>query len=85
MRSTLLFGFLKKDKGQSDALNKGFKHCSGSIYGFLNSDDVYMPGAFKCASKILKQNQDKKIIFEIGCQSIKKIKLLITIMHLISI
>jgi glycosyltransferase involved in cell wall biosynthesis len=57
------FWISEKDKGQSDALNKGFKYCSGSIYGFLNSDDVYMPGAFKQASLILKNNLDKKIVF----------------------
>jgi len=57
------FWISEKDKGQSDALNKGFKYCSGSIYGFLNSDDVYMPGSFKQASLILKNNLDKKIVF----------------------
>ena len=53
----------EKDQGQSDALNKGFKHCTGSIYGFLNSDDVYLPGAFNSSSLILKKNLDKKIVF----------------------
>lgn len=34
-----------KDKGQTDAINKGLKKCSGDIMAYLNSDDVYMPGA----------------------------------------
>jgi len=59
----IAFWISEKDQGQSDALNKGFKHCTGKIYGFLNSDDVYLPGAFKCASLALKKNLDKKIIF----------------------
>ena len=36
----------EKDKGQSDALNKGFQKASGQIYGWLNSDDVYLPKTF---------------------------------------
>ena len=51
------------DQGQSDALNKGFKYCTGEIYGFLNSDDIYLPGAFNRVSNIFLKNLDKKIIF----------------------
>ncbi len=59
----ITFWASEKDQGQSDALNKGFKHCTGSIYGFLNSDDVYLPNAFKSSSLILKKCLDKKIVF----------------------
>jgi glycosyltransferase involved in cell wall biosynthesis len=31
----------EKDKGQSDALNRGFKMASGQILAYLNSDDCY--------------------------------------------
>ncbi len=53
----------EKDQGQSDALNKGFKKCTGTIFGFLNSDDLYLPGAFEYASSVLCKNPNKKIIF----------------------
>lgn len=59
----ITFWISEKDQGQSDALNKGFKYCTGSIYGFLNSDDVYLPGAFKYSSLVLEKNLNKKIVF----------------------
>ena len=33
------------DKGPADGLNQGFKHATGQIYGFINSDDYLLPGA----------------------------------------
>lgn len=33
----------EKDRGQSHAINKGFKLSTGEIIAFLNSDDLYMP------------------------------------------
>ena len=34
------------DRGQAHALNKGLEKCTGDIFAFINSDDVYLPGAF---------------------------------------
>ena len=34
------------DKGQSDAMNKGFARATGDIIVYLNADDVFLPGAF---------------------------------------
>jgi glycosyltransferase involved in cell wall biosynthesis len=33
------------DRGQTDALNKGFSLVRGEIVGWINSDDFYLPGA----------------------------------------
>ena len=41
-RLTLISG---RDRGQSDAINKGFGMASGDILAWLNSDDTYEPGA----------------------------------------
>jgi len=53
----------EKDKGQSDALNKGFKNCTGEIFGWLNSDDIYLPNAFSNVVLAFKKNLNKKIVF----------------------
>jgi glycosyltransferase involved in cell wall biosynthesis len=35
------------DKGPADGLNQGFKHATGEVYGFINSDDYLLPGAIR--------------------------------------
>jgi len=35
----------EKDKGQADAIRKGWDRCHGDILAWLNSDDTYLPGA----------------------------------------
>jgi glycosyltransferase involved in cell wall biosynthesis len=41
----------EKDAGQSDAINKGFARCSGEIFNWLCSDDVFAKGAFERVAK----------------------------------
>jgi glycosyltransferase involved in cell wall biosynthesis len=41
--------FSEKDKGQTDAINKGLRLAKGEILGYLNSDDTYLPGAISRA------------------------------------
>jgi glycosyltransferase involved in cell wall biosynthesis len=40
----------EKDRGQADALNKGFSKSTGSICVYLNSDDLFLPQAFSIAA-----------------------------------
>lgn len=39
------------DRGMADALNKGFSMATGEIVGWLNSDDLYLPGALQKAAE----------------------------------
>lgn len=41
----------RKDAGQSDAINQGWKKATGDYIAYLNSDDMYLPGALEGASK----------------------------------
>jgi glycosyltransferase involved in cell wall biosynthesis len=42
------------DRGQAHALNKGFQLSQGEILGWLNADDVYLPGAITAAVEMMR-------------------------------
>lgn len=42
------------DKGQTDAINKGFLYCTGDVFNWLNSDDYYAPRALHMVSEKFK-------------------------------
>jgi cellulose synthase/poly-beta-1,6-N-acetylglucosamine synthase-like glycosyltransferase len=48
----------KKDKGQWDAINKGFDKVTGEILTFINADDFYEKGAFFEVAKTYQKNPD---------------------------
>ena len=56
----------EKDRGQSHAINKGFKRAKGEILAFLNSDDTYCPGAVCCAVKALQENPEAPMVYGEG-------------------
>lgn len=51
------------DKGQSDALNKGFRKATGEIVGWLNADDAYLPGAFEKVSDFMRKHPEVDIAY----------------------
>lgn len=46
------------DKGQSDAMNKGFRMSNGDVIVYLNSDDYFLPGAFDSIANVFEENRD---------------------------
>jgi glycosyltransferase involved in cell wall biosynthesis len=53
----------EKDKGPADALNKGFQRATGDLAGWLNSDDVYRPGALAAAIQAAKAHPKAAFFF----------------------
>jgi len=53
----------EKDRGQSDAINKGFQMASGDILAWLNSDDTYRPGAVRQAVEVLCRDPEIKLVY----------------------
>jgi glycosyltransferase involved in cell wall biosynthesis len=54
------------DRGQSDAINKGFARGRGEILGWLNSDDVYEPGTLLRVSEYLLAHPDCNLVYGNG-------------------
>lgn len=46
----LAYWVSEKDRGQVHALNKGLDRATGDIFAFINSDDVFLPGAFSAVA-----------------------------------
>jgi len=46
-RDRLAYCVSEPDKGQSDALHKGFSRAKGEVLSWLNTDDLLLPGALK--------------------------------------
>lgn len=53
---------VEKDKGAADGLNKGFANCTGDIFGYINSDDVLLPGAITHVMAFFGNNPDIDIL-----------------------
>ncbi len=53
----------EKDKGQADAINKGFARATGEIIAWLNSDDYYLPGTIRTVVKVFEENPDAVLVY----------------------
>lgn len=53
----------EKDKGQSHAINKGFKRAKGEVVAWLNSDDTYEPGAIRKTVEVMVSHPDYKLVY----------------------
>jgi hypothetical protein len=51
------------DRGQADAINKGFARATGEIVAWLNSDDLYQPGAIAGAVAAFAANPQAGMVF----------------------
>jgi glycosyltransferase involved in cell wall biosynthesis len=53
----------EKDRGQTDAINKGFARANGEILAWINSDDTYEPGAVSAAVRYLQDHPEVGMVY----------------------
>lgn len=58
----LAYWVSERDRGQVHAINKGLEKVTGDVFGFINSDDVYLPGAFRAAMNYFTSHPDSNWI-----------------------
>ncbi|NJL54802.1 glycosyltransferase [bacterium] len=54
------------DSGQSNAINKGFSHCTGDIVNWICSDDVLAPNALEIISQRFLDFPDTDVLVGAG-------------------
>lgn len=56
----------ERDRGQSDAINKGLRQASGELVTWLNADDFYLPEALQAVAQAYQQNPQAPFYFGDG-------------------
>ena len=51
------------DRGQADAINRALQRASGEILGYLNSDDLLLPGALRAVGETFAANPNLVMVF----------------------
>jgi glycosyltransferase involved in cell wall biosynthesis len=54
------------DRGQSDAINRGLRRSSGDILSYINSDDAYLPGAFRNVARAFADDPHADFVYGDG-------------------
>lgn len=52
----------EKDNGQSDAIHRGFQRATGDVLGWINSDDLLLPGALARVRSIFDSDPSVEIV-----------------------
>jgi glycosyltransferase involved in cell wall biosynthesis len=59
----------EKDKGQGDAVYRGFERATGEVLGWLNSDDILLPGTLHKVGEYFLRRPDVELVHG-GCVQI---------------
>ena len=61
-RAALAYSESAPDAGPADALNRGFRHATGSILGFLNADDFHLPGCLEAVARAFAARPEADVV-----------------------
>lgn len=64
--SRLAYWVSEPDAGQADGINKGLRRATGEVVAWLNSDDVYLPGAIRQAVQALGADPGAGLVYADG-------------------
>jgi glycosyltransferase involved in cell wall biosynthesis len=56
----------KSDRGQADAINQGFQRAEGDLLCWLNSDDMFAPGAIRRVVRAFLENPQVEFVYGRG-------------------
>jgi glycosyltransferase involved in cell wall biosynthesis len=65
-QAQLAYWSSEPDRGQAEAINKGFRLARGEIVAWLNSDDAYLPGAVGEAVEALERDPHLGMVYADG-------------------
>lgn len=53
----------ESDEGQADAINRGFTRTTGEVMGWLNSDDLLLPGSLAFVARYFAEHPDVDVVY----------------------
>jgi glycosyltransferase involved in cell wall biosynthesis len=62
-RSRIAKVIYEKDSGPGNGLNKGFAAATGEIFGYINADDAYLPGAITKAAAAFESRARADVVY----------------------
>jgi glycosyltransferase involved in cell wall biosynthesis len=65
-RDRLASVIFEPDAGPSDGLNKGFAAADGDVFGYLNSDDILLPGALGRVAHAFQEYANVDLVYGHG-------------------
>lgn len=51
------------DSGQAEAINRGLSRTTGEIMGWLNSDDILLPGALQVVGEVFERHPEVDVVY----------------------